>query len=134
MTVTNVDAIYAEYPWLSRIVPRRRMLSMTIERWDEKFLLAYAHSYGGPERILLVDANGALVARVTYVNLGLFGWRETVGQRLSKIDDVEKRRIRYALWIWGETATLYKLPKGYGNVADWLSACIETDRAALRAD
>jgi hypothetical protein len=124
--LSNLDAIYIEFPFLELWVRRRNALAGRIQRWDDDVLAGWGGV--GQTVVYLVDAEGCMVTRVGR----LFGRRETVGQALGRIGE-KARTVRYALHIINNCAiVLYKLPKGHENVADWMRAHTEQTRLAYR--
>lgn len=131
MARSNIDAIYAEYPFLSRLIPRRKVSGAQVKRWSSDFLTTTPDSYldCGTERIYFLDKDGNVVDRVGSFSdrvLGFFGFHtneETVGQALARIGQAKTRRIRYAVGVWNDMI-LYKLPKGYDYAGEWLASVV----------
>ena len=136
MARSNVDAIYAENPFLSKLIPRTKVSDAQVKRWSEDFLGSTPDSYpkSGSEKIYLVDAFGNKVAKVdTWGAFFKNGTNETVGQAVARIGDAEARKIRSAVGIWNGRVILWKIPNGYANLADWLHSETEEARKELRA-
>lgn len=126
MARSNVDAIYAENPFLSKIISRVKVPDARVKRWSEKFLASTPDSYpnSGAEKIYLLDEQGDIVTRVgtrleQFLTAIGFPTSETVDQTLARIGNDEARRVRYAVGVW-HRVILWKLPNGYENAADWL--------------
>lgn len=140
MARSNVDAIYAENPFLSKIIARIKVPDAQVKRWSEEFLASTPDTYpdSGTEKIYLVDEQGTIVARVGSLSDRIavfFGFdknRETVGQTLARIGEDQSRRIQYGVGEWNGRVILWKLPNGYANVADWLQTIVQQARQELR--
>ena len=136
MARSNVDAIYAEYPFLSNIIARVRVPDAWVQRWSEDFLASKPriNPEGADQKIYLVDESGGIVGKVS-TWLAFFkngGCDETVGQALARIGNEKAREIRYAVGVFGGEVTLWKLPNGYDNAADWLNSIVVEARKELR--
>jgi hypothetical protein len=152
LSLSNVDAVYAEYPFLQQYIARQRVKRFSVQRWDARLLAHSAETLSfnepGTKAVLLLDEQGNVVDQV-----GLRGekpktsswlWRyfeggpviihgETVGQALNRLDGGDRKRIRYALDVDTFThPTFYKLPRGCGNADEWLALQVEKDRAAIQ--
>jgi hypothetical protein len=140
MARSNVDAIYAENPFLSKLIARIKVPEAQVKRWSEEFLLSTPNTYpdSGTEKIYLLDEHGNKVARVGNRSdriAGFFGIHqnsETVGQTLARIGDDQTHRVRYAVGEWNGRVILWKLPNGYNNAADWFSSTIAEARKELQ--
>ena len=146
MTRSNVDAIFAEYPFLSTLVPRARVSDARVARWDEDFLRDGPCFYKGgtSKEVYLLDMQGTLVYHVdSYKSNSLWEKiarnidlkpRETIDEALVRIGEEKMCHIRYAVSILhGRSITLFKVPMGYSNVADWYKALTEETREKMRA-
>lgn len=136
---SNVDAIYEEYPFLSKIITRSKVKEAKVKRWDEKLLsdtrFRFQHQFSGPSinKLFLVDSEGDTVARVGGALFEIFvNDAETVDQTLARIGNNKVRQIRYAVGIWDDTIILWRLPTGHGDVSGWLRSVIEKGREDLR--
>lgn len=134
MAPSNVDAIYAEYPFLERVIPRIEVSAVQVNRWDKE-LLTYSGS--GTEEIYLIDEHGNIITCVgtpigRFLGFFLFGLAaETVGRALARIKKDKVRRIRYAVRIH-DMVTLYKLPRGYNNAWEWLCSTVTEARKTFQ--
>ena len=139
MARSNVDAIYMENPFLSKLIARVKVPEAQVKRWSEEFLASTPNTYpeSGTEKIYLLDEHGNTVARVGSLSdriagfLGFHQNNETVGQALARIDD-QTSRVKYAVGEWNGRVILWKLPNGYDNAADWLASTITEAREELR--
>lgn len=139
MARSNVDAIYAENPFLSKLIARVKVPDAQVKRWSEEFLASTPDTYpdSGTENIYLLDEHGDIVARVGSLSdriagfLGFHQNSETVGQALVRIGDDQTRRVRYAVGVWHKVV-LWKLPNGHNNAADWLASTVTETRKKLR--
>jgi hypothetical protein len=135
MELSNVDAIYAENPFLEKIIPRIQVSIAQVKRWDDVFLNSPNHD-AVLAKIYLVDEDGDVVARVGtrwdyfFTALGRVMITETVAQTLARIGEDQGRRVHYAVGV-GSWVILYKLPRGYKNAVDWVQARIEENRKHL---
>jgi len=140
MARSNVDAIYTENPFLSKLIARVKVPDAQVKRWSEEFLASTPNTYpdSGSEKIYLLDEHGNTVARVGSRSdriagfLGFHQNSETVGQTLARIGEDQIRSIRYAVGEWNGRVILWKLPNGYNNAADWLNRKITEGREELR--
>ncbi len=140
MRRSNVDAIYAENPFLSKVIARVKVPDAQVKRWNEDFLGSTPDTYpdSGTEKIYLIDGQGNKIVRVGSLSdriTGFFGLHqnsETVGQALARIGD-KTRQVQYAVGEWNGRVILWKLPNGYNNAADWLRSRIAEARAELKA-
>src|SRR3989338_9334120 len=131
MARSNVDAIYAENPFLSKLISRVKVPDAQVKRWSEKFLASTPDTYpdSGTENIYFLDQRGDTIARVGSLSdriAGFFGFHrnsETVGQALARMGD-ETRKLKYAVGVWNGRVILWKLPNGYDNAADWLAPMV----------
>lgn len=136
MARSNVDAIYAENPFLSKIIARVKVPDARVKRWSENFLASTPDAYfdSGTEKIYLLDEYGNIVARVGSLSdriagfLGFHQNSETVGQTLARIGSDQTHRVRYAVGEWNGRVILWKLPNGYDNATDWLNATVAEAR------
>ncbi|MEK7612526.1 MAG: hypothetical protein AAB449_00025 [Patescibacteria group bacterium] len=140
MARSNVDAIYAENPFLSKLIARVKVPDAQVKRWSEEFLASTPDTYpdSGTEKIYLLDERGDIIARVGNLSdriagfLGFHQNSETVGQALARIGDEQTRRVRCAVGEWNGKVILWKLPNNYDNAADWLSSTVAKAREELR--
>ncbi len=135
MARSNVDAIYAENPFLSKLISRVKVPDAQVKRWSEEFLASTPDSYpdSGSEKIYLVDENGRIVGKVdTWLAFLRNGTNETVGQALARIGNEKTRTVRHAVGIWNVRVILWKLPNGYNNAADWLRSRVAEAQKELR--
>lgn len=140
MARSNVDAIYAENPFLSKLIARIKVPDAQVKRWSADFLASTPDTYpdSGTEKIYLLDEHGNIVARVGSLSdriagfLGFHQNSETVGQALARIGDEKARKVRYAVGVWNGRVILWKLPNGYNNAADWLASTITEACKELR--
>lgn len=140
MARSNVDAIYAENPFLSKLISRAKVPDAQVKRWSEKFLASTPDTYpdSGTERIYLLNEHSDIIARVGSLSdriAGFWGFHrnsETVGQTLARIGSKQMCRVRYAVGVWNGRVILWKLPNGYNNVASWLHSTVPETREKLR--
>lgn len=146
---SNTDVIYLEFPFLHRVVPRVKIQSATVRRWDNDFLqntsLHSEEHICFVKDICLLDTEGGIVATVGKRTLweffkegGLYqsvGWYnyENVAQALFRLGD-RKKLVKYAIMFDGASFTLYKLPKGFLNAADWFLSEVEIAHNQMRQD
>jgi|GEM_PF-5562563 hypothetical protein len=130
----NTDAIYAEYPFLEKIIKRKYVDKAQVRRWDDELLSKQASF----DTLYFLDKEGNVVDKIREPSLWNVWWNEghsytdTVGQRLAKMGDAKARRICYAFGRDFPVALFYKLPKEYRNAADWLKAKVARDRREIR--
>ncbi len=141
---SNVDAIYAEYPFLEKIHPRAKTVEAQVRRFDDDFMSQTAviqYDDRFTYRFYLLDEHGEIVARVgePLTRFTRFLNRtsdETAGQALARIGS-DTRRVRHAVFV-GESrtipTTLYKLPNGFDNASDWLQSHIADGRKELKEE
>ena len=138
--MANVDAIFEEYPFLSKVTARVKIYEAQVTLWSESFLNRTGDCYpgypcSGIEKIYFLDEDGNTVARVG--NLfkgiaGLFGFfNETVDQALARIGNEKTSTICYAVGLWRGRIILWELPKGYNNAAVWHRAIVNQARKDL---
>jgi hypothetical protein len=146
MSYSNVDAIYLEYPFLGNIVPRKKVEKMVIRRWNDDLLqkTGLCLLYGGDviekRKIYLLDKDGVVI---TGVNLSppwkfwkWFSAYKTVGETLICMGN-DSKRVRYALVSSGKYDscwTLYKLPRAFSSVDEWVASEVEAKRNRLRQE
>lgn len=154
MTLTNTDAVYAEYPFLTKILPRRKARNVLVTRWDEEFLSttpAVAEwGHDACRRMYFIDKDGKIVTRVGGLRRVLtLGTRfERVDQALARIGSEKARRVYYAVFcpevkmvdVEAEkrggypSLILYKVPQGFESAGDWQHSIIKKERESLRQD
>jgi hypothetical protein len=125
---TNTEAVYYQFPFLEKISPRRKTILAKVSRFDEEFLRSTAtvlteaggRPVGWTFPFYLLDKDGLIVGRVGQF-LKYFTREETVRQTLARIGD-QARDVRYAVSIRNGHTTVYRLPSGFTNAADWLRA------------
>ena len=154
MSITNIDAIYAEYPFLELIVPRASTTSAQVALWDSEFASRSSQTDRSDwHHFLLLDARGQIVTRVGE-NSSFLGKlsrslkRENLAQALYRLAD-RARTVRYSLiytygsiydYFWEVDRVdrryadlfFYKLPGDYENAADWLANEIKDIRKEIR--
>jgi hypothetical protein len=143
MTTSNVDAIYAEYPFLERIYSRKSVDRMQVTRWTAEFLDRASTVYFGysemtdTHTILLLDKDGNTITRVGEYKRSFLFWewkglqKETVREALIRIGEESARKVYYGLY---DRETFYRLPRGFTSAYEWNEALIAADRAILRTD
>lgn len=137
MTHSNVDAIYAEYPFLSKLWTRNDVCDAKVRRWDNDFLQLCTTN------VYLLDEHGEVIvkpnrflyelAKVILYALILRRVGESVDDMLKGLGDEKLRRVNYAVTFYsGEgTITLWKIPKGHKNAAEWLGSNCAKARATF---
>lgn len=149
---SNVDAIYHEYPFVQRFLPRAIAEIVTVSRWDKEFLqkpnvlfsdLTYEEHdpYPSPKTtygFYLLDEDGKEVTEVGERKKGFWhrlfsipDLEENVGQALYRLG-AEARRVHYAVRYHGKVLCLFKIPREYKNAEDWLNAVNNEEREAMR--
>ncbi len=138
--VSNTDLIYLELPFLGNVIPRAKVQQATVRRWDDSFL--GEHSISTEEfaafvtEIRFLDGEGLTISivgkRTIWQYLKEGGWyqsagwykHENVAQALTRIGDKAKR-VKYAIKLDGGIFTVYKLPNGFSNAAEWVLSEME---------
>ncbi len=131
---SNVDAIYAEYPFLEKLISRKRIAEAQVKRWDDELLEQNRRHFRRYHKLFLLHRQGKIVTEVGWRFFGIFPYAlETVGQALARIgDDTEK--VRYAVYFSKAVDHLvfYKSPRGFENVADWFRSRVMDWRQVIR--
>lgn len=135
---SNVDAIYAEYPFLKNFAPRLSIRRAKVSRFDEDLFDLPAAVWWGDGynifRILLLDQRGDPVARVGEGKWLKFMTRdETVGEALLRIGDLAEK-VHYVVVVNSNPMMVYRLPSQIQNAGQWLEKRIESGRAELQSE
>lgn len=143
MSTINAIAIFHEFSFLSRYIDRKEIEDAYVKRFDEKTLDIYTSDFDGSS-ILLLTKGGNVVTRVRCFQTGplkdfLFifqPWTWWYTKNESVIDAVKRIKSRaqnvfYVVVKEGPALTVFKPPKGFKNIGDWLSTQVEQNRKRL---
>jgi len=145
---SNVDAIYQEYPFLSNIVPRSKVRSALVRRWDESNFLdrsvedsdAYA-GVSSVEKTYFLDERGEVVYWVgdwwhqfvcsCLPFISRFG---TIGEVIARMSDKQRKQVKYVVSFDSLDVILWKYATSYTNLADWLHAMVAEAHEKLKSE
>ena len=152
MKHSNTDAIYAEYPFLETLFPRKKVRTARVARFDEDFLAktGFVQSdpvFGSCRKLYLLDKDGKILTRVG-------GWQyylrhgtrfERVDQALYRIGHDKASRVCFAVFYPNQnnietdnlglafyTLVLYRLPRNFKNAAEWRNDIVQRNQRVLQ--
>lgn len=142
MVLSNIDRIYAEYPFINEIYPRSKAWRAQVSRMDGNFFQLW--NSGDPSRrFFLLDEKGKILTRVggrgnlSFLSYIIGNKSETVGQALYRIGN-RARDVHFAITSDRSSVCLYKLPRKYKdiwNLLDDLSQLeIETKKGKIQEE